>query len=236
MGGEGGPAHAYDARFLHQGADLFRSKRVRVLGGGEGGTGRVVEVILDHHAHDRHAGKMDARLHSRHLAGNTGMNGSGNESGRVSHLLTHGHLIAHRHAWRAWRADMQGHGDHHTLGRRQSLDRLLIGGGFIIVGVVAAEKGLCHIFTSFSFLNFIMGSQPKITRPYHTPICAPCPEIFRRKRNLIVGMAQKRGDPFADPAAKCQKCQWLHFLGKCVMMKHKSRKMRTFRFFGGTNR
>ena len=48
---------------------------------------------------------------------------------------------------------MQGHGDHHLGRGRERLGRLLVGGGFVVVGVYAAEESLCHIL----HLDFIIG-------------------------------------------------------------------------------
>ena len=199
MGGEGGPAHAHDARLLHQGGDLLGGKGVGVLGRDAVGTGGVVEVVLNNDAHDGHAGEVDALLHRRHRAGDAGVDGGGDEGGGVPHLLPHGHLVANRHAGGAGRADVQGHGDHHPGGRREGFDGLFVGGGLVVVGMDAAEKGLCHRFTSFSFQFGAV-----LSECYHTPIRGRCPDGFchffgffcgicRKIRSLLVNSVTKSG-------------------------------------------
>ena len=150
VGGEGGPAHAYDAGLPDEGGKLLGGEAVRVWGRRETPIERFVEVVFNHHAHHRHTGKMDAGLHRRHPSGNTGVNGSGDEGRSVPYLLTHHYLVPHRYTGGTGRADVQRHGNHHTGRRRKGLNRLFVGQILLIVGMYAAEKGLRHIFTSFS--------------------------------------------------------------------------------------
>ena len=177
MGGEGGPAHAHDAGGLDDVADLLRREALRVLGGVEVGTGGVVEVVFNDHAHHRHAGEVEPGLHRRHRAGHAGVDRRGDEGRGLPHHLPHGHAVPHRHAGLAGGPDVQGHGDHHPGGRRKQFDRLLIGSGLLVVGMDAAKKRLCHIFTSFSFLAWAPG--PDFYGYHHTPIFRRCPGFFR---------------------------------------------------------
>ena len=150
MGGEGSAAHTHDTCVLYDLHQLLRCdlaglfhRRMDVRAYG------VVEVIFNDYAHHRNAAEMDSGLHRYHLAGYTGMDGCRNESHRLPYPLSYGHHISHGHTWLAGGADMHGHRDHDTGRGRQLFNGLLIGGGFLVIGMNAAKEGLCHILTSF---------------------------------------------------------------------------------------
>jgi len=87
---------------------------------------------------------MGTGLHRHHRTGNTGVDGRGDKRHGLADLLAHGHLVTHSHAGLAGRTDMHGHGDYNLRGGRQFFDGLFVGGGFLVIGMDAAEKGLCH--------------------------------------------------------------------------------------------
>ena len=151
VSGEGGAAQAHHPGVFDDLHQLLGRQVLRMLYGLHRGVQGVLVVVLNHHAEDVGTVEVGPGLHRHHLAGDTGMDGGADIGGHLPDLLSHIHMVPHRHAGPAGGPDVQGHGDHH-LGRwRQGLNGLLVGRGLFVVGMDPPEERLCHILFHLFF-------------------------------------------------------------------------------------
>ena len=142
MGGEGGPAHAGQARVAHGRKDLFRSEisPARPLVA-DPGRPAALAVVDDLHGRHLHADRVEGRDEPFHLAGDGRMDRGRDESAGLTDPLACQDLVPLVHTGPGGRAEVLHEGHHENLGCIEDLDGPLLSALLELGRVNPAVKG-----------------------------------------------------------------------------------------------
>ncbi len=113
--GEGGAAHAHNAR-LSDGVENFVVAQILyVFAGQGGGEGRVLEIVVNDHGQHIPAAGVGPGFYGGDGAGDRRVNRHA-QSFAVADLLPQKNMVAHLYQGNAGRADVLLHGNHHLPG------------------------------------------------------------------------------------------------------------------------